>query len=46
MTDILRPMCWKFGLLGVIAIICYLGISCLVVTSSSYRHRWGIGPER
>ena len=46
MTDILRPMCWKFGLLGVIAVICYLGISCLVVTSSSCRHRWGIGPER
>jgi hypothetical protein len=48
MTDILRPMCWKFGLLGVITAICYLGISCqcLVVTSPSCRHRWGIGPER
>ena len=42
MTDILRPMCWKSGLLGVIAAICCLGISCLVVTPSS----WVISPER
>src|SRR6266851_7960483 len=39
-------MCWKFGFLGVIAVMLCLGVRCLVLTLSSCRHWWGIGPER